>query len=250
LSGKPLILILLVLLTGCSALKSGKTNSENVSPRYLDLQKIIARNLSANDFYIKKAEVRIDIGNKKQTLLASVKYKETGSWLISLKSNIGIEVARVYITADTLLINYRLEKKLYYGKTNIIEKKYGIPFKAIPIIFGDFIEENFIDIDSIRCAGAKNAMNIKFDKVNLEYFISCRDSKIVSSNLKNQENKVIQFAYSKIRLSDSKKYPSRIKIIDNADKCIIEIRIRNIYFGSIESLNFIPGRGYENILLK
>ena len=249
-SGKPLILILLVLLTGCSALKTGKTKTEHISSRFFDFRKIMAQNLTVNDFNIRKAEVQIAIGDEKQILLASVKYKTPGYWLISLKNNIGIEITRAYITTDTLLINDRLEKKMFYGKTNAIEKRYGIPFIAIPVIFGDFVEENPESIDSIKCVGAKDTLNIKFDKFEIEYFISCRDNKIINANLRNPGNKVIQIAYSKISLFDNKKYPSRIKIIDTTDRCIIEIRIRNIDFNNIERLDFIPGRGYENILLK
>lgn len=249
-SGKPLILILLVLLTGCSTLKSGKTKTEHISSLSLGLEKIKAQNLSDNDFNIKKAEVEITIGDEKQKLLASVKYKTPGFWLVSLKSNTGIEVARAYMTADTLLINDRLQKKLFYGKTNAIEKKYGIPFIALPVMFGDFIVGNLSGMDSTICTEGRNTQTIKFEKFEIKYFINCRDSKIISSNIRDLENKEIQITYSKISLVDNKKYPARILVRDKTENCVIEIRIRNIDFNNIEKIDFIPGKGYENILLK
>lgn len=248
--GKPLILILLVLLTGCSTLRSGKTKTENNNSRFLDLKKIRAQNLSGGDFNITKAEIQISRGDEKQKLLASVKFKTPGAWLISLKNNIGIEVARAYLTADTLLINDRLEKKLFYGKAKVIEKKYGIPFNAIPVIFGDFIDGYIGGIDSTKCIAEKDTLNIKFEGLEIEYFISCRDNKIINSNLSDLGNKVVQISYSRQNAVDNKKYPSRIKLVDTTDNYIVEINIRNIDFDSIERLDFIPGRGFENILLK
>jgi hypothetical protein len=250
LSGKPLILILLILLTGCSALKTSKTKQEYISTRTSDINKIRSQNLSVSDFNIKKAEVEINTGGEKQKLLASVKYKIPGLWLISLKSNTGIEVARAFITKDTILINDRLHKKMYYGNISVMEIKYGIPFIALPVLFGDFIERGIYSADSTRCIEGKNIKTIELNKYKTEYFISCRENKIINSKINNDKKREILIAYSKIKTNENKKYPTIIVLRYPEQECIIEIKIRNIDFTNIEKIDFFPGKGYENILLK
>jgi hypothetical protein len=243
-------LILLISLSGCFALKTSKTKQEYISTRTPDIEKIRNQNLSVSDFNIKKAEIEINIGGEKQKLLASVKYKIPGLWLISMKSNTGIEVARAFITKDTLLINDRLHKKVYHGNISTIEEKYGIPFIALPVLFGDFIENDIYSMDSTRCSEGNNIRTIEVNKFKTEYCISCRESKILSSKINSPGKREIIIAYSKINTNESKKYPARIVIRYPEKECIMEIKIRNIDFNNIEKMDFFPGKGYENILLK
>ena len=243
-------MILLISFTGCSALKTSKTKPEYISTRTPDIEKIRSQNLSASDFNIKKAEVEINIGGEKQKLLASVKYNVTGLWLISMKSNTGIEIARAFITKDTLLINDRLHKKTYHGNISAIEEKYGIPFIALPVLFGDFIESDIFSADSTICIEGKNIKAIKINRFKTEYCISCREGKIISSKIKSPEKSEILINYSKINTIDNKKYPARIVIRYPEQNGIIEIKIRNIDFNNVEKIGFLPGKGYENILLK
>jgi hypothetical protein len=250
LSGKTLILLLLIVFPGCSALKTGKTITEDINPLSLALAKVKDQNLSANDFNLKKAEAEINIVGEKQKFLASVKYKTPGRWLISLKSTTGIEVARAFITVDTLLINDKLHKKLYYGNSSIIEKKYGIPFITLPVLFGDFIAGDVTGKDSIKCINGKNILTFKFGESKIEYLLSCKEGKIISLKIIRPGSDEIQISYSKVKLVDKYKFPSRLIIKDPSEKIILEIRIRNIDFNNIEKIDFIPGKGYDNILLK
>jgi hypothetical protein len=53
-----------------------------------------------------------------------------------------------------------------------------------------------------------------------------------------------------MKLINKYKYPARLIIRDPSEKCILEIKIRNIEFKNIEKVDFIPGEGYNYILLK
>jgi hypothetical protein len=249
-SGRPLIFLFLILFTNCSALKTGKTITEQINNPCFELANVKNQNLSANDFNIKKAEIEINIDNEKQKLLASVKYKTPGRWLICLKSTTGIEVARAFITVDTLLINDRLHKKLYYGSIRSIEKKYGIPFITLPVLFGDFIAGNVSVRDSAKCIDGRDMKTFKFGESEIEYLLSCKDNKIISSKIRRPGGNEIQVSYSKMKLVNKYKYPARLIIRDPSEKCILEIKIRNIEFKNIEKVDFIPGKGYNYILLK
>ena len=56
-------------------------------------------------------------------------------FLISIKSHTGIEVARIFLTGDSIMINDRINKKLYYGSTSYLKNKYGLTTAVFPVIW-------------------------------------------------------------------------------------------------------------------
>ena len=144
-----------------------------------DIGETRKHNLSNNDFNVKRADVVLNVNGDEQKFIASFKYKLPGIWLISMKSNTGIEAARAWITADTVLINDRLHKKLYYGKSNSLEEKYGIAVRAIPVLMGDFIEADRKIDNSIDCIEGIDEEVEKFENCKVEYVISCRENKMI-----------------------------------------------------------------------
>jgi hypothetical protein len=184
LSNRSLILILLIVFSGCSAVKTGKSRIVNKSLILTgDIGETRKNNLSKDDFNILRADVVSKINEEEQKFIASFKYKSPGIWLLSIKSNTGIEAARAWISADTVLINDRLSKKLYYGESNALDKKYGIPVKAMPVLIGDFIEEEKMSNEPIQCIEGMNEIIAKLENVRIEYVISCKDNKVISSKI-------------------------------------------------------------------
>ena len=241
----------MIVFSGCSAVKTGKTRIINKSLISKDnIGETRKNNLSNNDFNVQRAEVVSNVNGDEQKFMASFKYKLPGIWLISMKSNTGIEAARVWITADTVLINDRLHKKLYYGKSSSLEKKYGIPVKAIPVLIGDFIEAEKMINDSIQCIEGINEEVAKFENFKVEYLISCRENKMISTKILNPGKSDILISYSKIHKIENKKFPAKIRINDSEEKIVIVIQIRKIDFSKIDKMNFIPGKGYEKVLIK
>ena len=113
-----LILLLIYCITGCSVVKR-ETNTDFLSEENQtnSYEQIRALNITNKDFNIIKAEIDISTDNEKQKLLGSIKYKTPETYLISIRNKSGIEAARILITSDTIMINDRINKKLYYGNT-------------------------------------------------------------------------------------------------------------------------------------
>jgi hypothetical protein len=227
-----------------------KTKAPVVSVLPTGLEAIKKENLSNMDFNIQKAEVLIVSNGNKQQFIATVKYKVPDQWLISLKGTTGIEAARAYINSDTILVNERLHKKLYYNKSRILEEKFGITFKALPVMFGDLIESERTARDSIKCYEGKSIKKIRLDRNDIEYIINCMDNKTIKCTISGTEKGEIKFIYSKVKVIGNNKLPEKIIIKGEEEKNIIEIIIRKIDFSPIEKIDFISGKGYEKMLLK
>jgi hypothetical protein len=207
-------------------------------------------NLSCADFSIIRADIAADINGGKEKFLASFKYDFPDRWLISLRSSTGIEAVRAWITVDTVLINDRLHKKLYYGSGSIISKKYGVPVNAIPVVFGDLIESGLGSSDSIQCINGVQEYKGEINNLSEELRINCKEKKVTSCRISNYGKGKIQFIYSKFKKIEMKEFPGRIVINYLEENINIELLIRKIDLNSVENMNFIPGKGYERILIK
>jgi hypothetical protein len=247
LSNKPLIFILLLLLSGCSVIKTGVTGKTDL---FTNIKETRDGNLSCGDFNIIRADIAADINGEKQKFLASFKYEFPDRWMISLRSNTGIEAVRAWITVDTVLINDRLHKKLYYGSGSIIKKKYGVPVYAIPVVFGDLIESGSGSTDSTRCINGMQDIIGEFNNLKEELRINCREKKVTSCRIRNYGKGEIQFVYSKFKKIGKKEFPGKIVISYPEENINIELSIRKIDLNGVENMNFIPGKGYERILIK
>jgi hypothetical protein len=207
-------------------------------------------NLSLSDFNIIRADVVANINGEEKKFLASFKYEFPDKWLISLRSNTGIEAVRAWISVDTVLINDRLHKKLYFGSGNIIKMKYGIPVIAVPVVFGDFIESGLVNADSVQCNYGLHDYISKINDLIMEYRINCRENKVTGCTIRNYGKGDIQFVYSNEKKIGDKEFPGKIVMKYQEENINIELSIRKIDFNSIENMNFIPGKGYERILIK
>ena len=112
-SGKEIVVIGAEILSGCSSMKKTiinvpvKSESNNLELT----ERTLNRNLTGIDFNIVKAEVEVMNNGESQKLVASVKYRKPGNYLVTIRNRTGIEAARVYITHDTVLINYSIYRK-------------------------------------------------------------------------------------------------------------------------------------------
>ncbi|HQG76005.1 MAG TPA: DUF4292 domain-containing protein [Bacteroidales bacterium] len=176
------ILISIVFLGGCSTIKrrSGIVvdrtyTAENVSD-------IVGRNISGYDFFIQKADITVLENNSTARFLALVKYKRPDSLSLSFRTRLGIEAARILITADTLIISDRINKRTRIGKPEELKEKYGIEPKLIFTVLGDIIVEQRDEKRRIKCSNGifENEYNVGGRQVN--YTIDCRNAKLVRTN--------------------------------------------------------------------
>jgi hypothetical protein len=248
-----LIWILIVLSTGCTVLKREAGNSGN-SVVGLSGEKLIeslkSQNLDSRGFYISKAEISISNEKRTEKFLGNVKYS-SGQFLISLRTKTGIEVARIFISEDTILVNDRINKKLYSGSQLYLKRKYGITLAAIPIIFGDYVSDKMPGKENENCIGGNMLLDESIGGVRISYLIDCRKGKSIKTALDgNVRNEKVEILFSRFNRSSFGLIPQVIQInnFQRDMKLIINIRkLESPWEGKIE---FIPGKQYETEQLK
>ena len=247
-----LILLLSVLVSGCSVLRNRTKNYAEAERDSLDLiNSIRERNITKTNFYIQKAEVEIVNNTGKQRLLANLKYQNPATYLISIRTRTGIEAARLYLTKDTIFINDRINRKLYCASTRYINNKYGISTETLPLIFGDFMYSMEYNKEKMKCSGGTKIIEEYLKNGRLIYRIDCNIKKPVNSEFKNETgNNGIIMEFSNFQKEEKYIFPQKIRIQDTKKETTINISILNIEFNRDEKLNFIPGNNYEKVILK
>jgi hypothetical protein len=245
-----LILILIVIIYGCSAVKKEeKSRITTETSNIVSLTNLKESNISNNDFFITRAEIEILNNGEKQKFLASLKFKNPGIYLISLRNKTGIEGARIFISKDTILINDRINKKLYCGSPGYIKIKYGISTSTLPVIIGDFIDGKENQITELKCNNNRSEVSGINEEKEIKYTVDCRERKISETKMINETEGIV-LLFSKFIDNNKKHYPQSIKIEDSKQETEINIEIQRIEFNPIEKVDFIPGKDYEKVVLK
>lgn len=245
------LIVLIVAITGCSVARknAGVVSLETTGKISLSHQ-IMAFNISNNDFNILKAEIDIRNDTEGQRMVGNMKYKKPGTYLISIRNQTGIEAARIFINEDTVLINDRINKKLYFGSTDYLFGKYGITAAILPIILGDFITDSDGN-EEIICVNNQASYRKENGNKELIYNIDCGKRKVTDvRSLDPVTGKGIIIKFEKFDKIDQIAIPRDIKIMDSAAETSIHLNIIKIETGPESKIIFIPGKNYEQVLLK
>jgi hypothetical protein len=224
--------------------------TERESSLEVSWNEITERNLTKDNFNIQKADIKYIEGGTIVNLVASLKHRTDRNYLITLRLKSGIEIARLYITKDTILVNDRINKKLYYGSIAYLGRKYGITADAIPVLFGDMVVENNEE-RKFGCNEGKGEIKGSIYSNNITYKIDCNKKKVsdISFDSYPGVNKM-NIKLSNFRYLEGKVYPENIELVETENKSEIKINILKIEFSCEDEIKFIPGTNYEKVHLK
>ena len=247
------ILILNTLLGGCSISKKlVNTTSEYSSKHITDniLEDVKERNITNLNFYIEKAEIEIITEKGTEKYTGNIKFEKPDKYLISLKSRSGIEGARIYISNDSILVNDRINRKLYYANDFYLEKKYGFNLSCLPIIFGDIVLVKGYEENTGKCLENRCKIDCIVQGLRLSYDIDCNKRKVISVNeINNYVQQSLKFKYDSFLSIKEILIPKVMEFEENQHNIHIRIKIKKVDFLWNGSIKFIPGRGYELIKL-
>jgi hypothetical protein len=251
---KRIIGLFLIILTGCSVTK---IRSDKVSFLSSDateekvIENLKKQNISSGGFYLSKVELKLFNQEGTEKFIGSVKYDSSGKFLISLKSLAGIEIARIMLTNDSVLMNDRINKKLYQGSSKYLMKKYGVYAAVIPLIFGDYIDEEHEDKVLGSCSEGKLELDGSVNGIKVKYVIDCKRAKIQKTYFGSSINKEsIEITFSDFIGFEKGLVPGRISINDKGRNMKMEIGIKKIVSSWKGNSEFIPGKQYEIIQLQ
>ena len=246
-----LLLLCGLLLSGCSVTRSRGINApvifngmegENIC------ETVQKQNITSNNFFIQKAEIELINEGRIQKFISNIKFEKPNKYLISLKSKTGIEGARIFISNDTVLINDRLNKRLYFGNSLSLVRKYGFSISCFPLIFGDLILENNFKQGINKCIEEKLNISSVVKGVPLRYEIDCKKKKVVYVNQeKLHVSEGFRINFKNFIEINGSMLPKIIEFTDNQYNTTIRIKVLKIETPWKGSIIFIPGKGYESI---
>lgn len=214
-------------------------------------EEITKLNISNSDFDIEKAEIEIVVNNNRQILLANLKYRKEGNYLITIRIAGGFEVARFYLTKDTILINDKIRRKIYAASTNWLYEKYGISVTALPVLFGDYISENKYSETARVCTNGIAETNEKILDKDIRYKLDCNNKKVIKAMVGDlSKSESILFAYESFKNIENHKFPCIIEMQDTSKSLIIRINVERVKFTGLDNIYFVPGKNYEEVPLK
>jgi hypothetical protein len=212
---------------------------------------VTRNNISQFDFFIRKAEISVDDEYYSGNFNANIRFRRPDSLLISLRSKLGVEAARIFLTGDTLMVNDRINKKLILGNTRNLEAKYGIDFKLIFTLFGDFIIDKSDESRRINCINGIYADTFSINGRRVDYKTDCRRKKITEAYFEGTLTKGnITIDYGKYKDFRGMVLPQEIKMRDDLSGLTVRIKIENVEPGWTGKIGFVTGGNYDVMYLK
>ena len=248
-----IILLLGIFVWGCSVtrIRSRDTYSNlyDISSGNI-LESVKKQNVTSGNVFIQKAEIELLNQNGKQKFIGNIKFEYPDKYLISIKSRSGIEGVRIYITKDSIFVNDRINKKMYFGNSFYLNRKYGLSQSFLPLIFGDIVIDKSCNSSKDKCSGDQLKVSCVVKGVNLDYNIDCKKGKIVFvSQLNNSGSEGIKMKYDAFLNLENILIPRIIEIEDSQYNMTIKIKIVKVEYPWNGNVKFIPGKGYESIEL-
>jgi hypothetical protein len=242
-----------MFIGGCSVTKNLKKNKEGNSNLIFSgnvLEDVEEQNISKNSFFIQKAEIELITGNDKEKFLASIKFEKPDKYLVSLRSKTGIEGARIYISGDSILVNDRINKRMYFGTSFYLKKKFGLTQTFLPLIFGDIIMNSECEKGQGKCVDDRMNVSCIQKGVKLSYEIDCRKRKSISvTQMNNFAMEGFKITYEGYYRLGNKFIPKTVEFKDTQYNTTIKIKILKAELSWNGTVKFIPGKGYELIEL-
>jgi hypothetical protein len=247
------ILIIFVFCSGCFVGRKRKNNIEAININAESgniLQSIVNQNITKKSFFIDKAEFRIVSGGGEKSGIGTIKFILPDKYLVSIKSNAGIEIARIYLNGDSIVLNDRFNKKLYYGSASDLKRKFGLTTSILPVILGDYINNEIGNESNPDCIDGKINIDAIINDIRIKYIIDCKYGKSIMTSPANDRNSSgMKIEYSNFFRSGGINIPGLIDISEKQNNTRIQIKIQRIMIPWEGSIEFIPGRQYEKIHL-
>lgn len=121
------VFALLLTFAACSKSKLASRKDLKIKKTEYLLEQIDEHKLNFTTFSA-KADIKLDRNGKKQSFKSTIRLKKDSAVWMSITPLLGIEVARVLITRDTVKIINRLEKNYFIGDYKYINKRFNLEF--------------------------------------------------------------------------------------------------------------------------
>lgn len=243
-----LIITSAVIVSGCSLLRrsAGLPVKERKISNAELIEATLDNNISGRNFYISKASVVARTEGNLTRFIASIKYRRPDSLLLSIRATIGTEVARVFMTADTIMINDRINRDLIVGKPGARTLKYGISPDIFFMILGDLVLNGQSKSEIPECMEGNANYAGRINGKSIMYFIDCKRQKITKTRVEEDiYTGSVDLKFSKFGNFSGAVVPGRIDLTEPESRTEIRIEIEKMDSEWNGNIEFKPGTNYN-----
>ncbi len=227
---KDFLLIWVVFFLGsCSSVKSTAKQKDIPVITENKLLKNIAHNsLEYQTIYAKKVNVSFIDKNELLSFKALMKIKKDHFIQVSVIAPLGIEVARVLLTPDSIKFMNMFDKKYFLSDYTYISDRFDVNlnFDCVQKI----LTNTFFDIES--CGSEGKEKKYKLDRTDDSYLLSSIEEKVLSRKIKRlykkkQKNKEYTLVLQKIDIDPFLFRPVQMLVEDMDDKTGVSVSYKN-----------------------
>lgn len=241
------IVSLFLIISSCSVYRGQKARSSgtNSEKDYNSKDSYIrSKNLTNDGFYLKSLDIIISNGNSRNKFSGSLKFEKPDKYLLTLRSISGIEIARIFISRDSVYLMDRIKHKVYRTEGKYIYREYGFAIELLPVLLGDYIGK-CNSVFSDRNGGNILEAECKVAGFNVIYLFNENVGKVTSALGRRGDNEYGSIKFDKFRNISGLIYPGRIQFNNEKRKMNAEFVIRKIEFPWNEKVTFNVGDRYE-----
>jgi len=247
--------IAVYLLVSCStARRSTRITTDSLAAAETIIGNAIGNNISNHGFNIGRADIFYNIDGVSGRFIAGIKFRKPDTLLITLRHTTGVEIGRIYMNNDTLLVNDRINRRIMYGDPVYLADRYGIERKVLMTALGDLVINdpgNLRNNTGQKCQKGLMRIDDRFEGGSIIYGIDCEKMKLATAIvLRGARNERIDISYSNYIRKGNHLIPGRIEAEDLNNKAKIRMEIKSIEIPWEGRIEFVPGNKYKPMILR
>ena len=276
-----LVFVFVILLIGCKSTKLGISKSFEEPIKNISDQKLIKglednRN-DYNSIFVKKADANAKFGDNKLSFKAAIFIQKDSQIVISITALMGIELFRIRLTPDEIVLIDRTKKETVYTNYNYLSKKFNIDgdfyvFQGIlsnnifcyPFSDGSIdclkkfkhgVEKHLYSFQSLK-DGRLFRLGRRDDLerfVFIDFLVIPGIFKVKEMNMENFEfNSKLKVVYGDITDYDNVQFPSSLNIEGSKGNSKLEVLLefKQIEFNKDSSISFRTSDKYKEVVFK
>lgn len=221
------VLLLFVCLVSCRSAKTvvkEKVELPNVTEGRL-FKNVVDSALDFNTLYAKKIDLTLRDGKKENTLKAMLRIQRDSFIWVSVTAPLGIEVARVLFTPDSIKFISSREKEYFLSDYSYFSDKFDVDLTFD--CFQKILSNHFFDFTSCTSLVDRNK-RYKLDKSGDDYVLYSLEEKAIGRKLKRlykkkRKNKEFTLVLQKVHINPDNFRPNLISIEDLEEKIGVSV---------------------------
>ena len=227
-----IFILVLILLVSCKSVKRVveiKRELPNITEGRL-LRNVYFNELDYNTIYAKKIDLTLKEKKKSHSLKAMMRIQRDSFIWVSVTAPMGIEVARILLTPDSVKFISPRDKKYFVSDYNYFIERFDVGFTYD--CFQRMLTNRFFDFESCTTEMDRNK-RFKFDKSGNHYFLYTLEEKAIGRKLKKlykkkRKNKEFSLILQKIHINPDCFRPCLVSIEDMEERVGMSVKYKNI----------------------